>query len=198
MAEAFDNRYSRFVAVMKWLLPLAALAIMSTIFLWARAPIGSDSIPYAELDEIAREERLSQPRYSGVTADGARISITAEMARPNGQAIEVERIAAEIIVPDGPEIEITARLGTIDTGARTARLSGLARLITSTGYAMETTGLAADLESGRVISEGPVEARTPKARLTSGGLTVEPGGQVMLFSDGVTLIYEPGGTEGGQ
>jgi len=193
-----DNLYSRFVNWSKILLPLAALALLSTVFLLARGGETGTTIPMAELEAIAREPRISAPRFAGITDDGSAIAVSAELMRPDPAASEtfiIETIRATVDSPNGGRIEMTAGAGVIDGQARTVELSALARLTTSTGYMMETAGLRAELDSGRIASLGPLEVRAPYGQLTAGRLVIftEPDGmgQQMVFNDGVRLLYQP-------
>ena len=193
-----DNVYSQFVAWSKILLPLAALALLSTLFLFSRSPVpGDGNIPFADIEEIARDQRISAPRFAGVATDGSVVTVTADSARPGSAdgGLDITRPAARIETTSGAIVEFRAGTGTIDPSGRHARLSGLARIETSTGYEMETTGLTADLEHGRVESDGALEARAPFGELTAGKLVIEtPEGaesQLILFNEGVRLVYRP-------
>lgn len=190
-----ENFYSHFVGFLKITLPLAALALMSTVFLFARAPTQDSTIPYAEIEEIAREPRLSGAQLSGVADDGSIIELTARTTRPDGNMISAEALAAVIDTADGTRIDIRSGQGVIDETARTVRLTGLARMETSNGYNMETSGFTADLASGRITSDGALEIQAPFGSLTAGQLVIEtPEGatnQVMLFQNGVRLVYTP-------
>ncbi|KPP89128.1 MAG: lipopolysaccharide export system permease component LptC [Rhodobacteraceae bacterium HLUCCA08] len=190
-----DNAYSRVIGILKVVLPLTALALLATLFLFARAPVGEGDIPFAEIEDIARESRLTQARISGVTDDGAVFTLSARGARPANGAVTVDGIEARIDATDGTGIEITAGMGTLDTDSQVARLTGLARLETSSGYQMETAGLIADLATGTVTSDGALEIQAPYGTLTAGRVTVETNadgaGARMVFNDGVRLIYQP-------
>lgn len=190
-----ENFYSHFVGFLKITLPLAALALMSTVFLFARAPTHDSTIPYAEIEEIAREPRLSGAQLSGVAYDGSIIELTARTTRPDGNMISAEALAAVIDTADGTRIDIRSGQGVIDETARTVRLTGLASMETSNGYNMETSGFTADLASGRITSDGALEIQAPFGSLTAGQLVIEtPEGatnQVMLFQNGVRLVYTP-------
>ncbi len=193
-----DNLYSQFVNWSKILLPLAALGLLSTLFLFAKRPNTGDSIPYAEIQEIARDPRLTHPQFSGMATDGSVISIAAESAVPDSAIpalTTINKLSARIDAVDGSHIEISAGMGTIDTATRTATMTELTRLQSSTGYVMETTGLTADLDAGRIESTGPLEVRAPYGQLTAGHLLIEtPAGatsQQMVFNKGVRLIYQP-------
>ncbi|MEJ6815181.1 MAG: hypothetical protein QNK87_13270 [Octadecabacter sp.] len=189
------NFYSQFVGFLKVTLPLAALILMSTVFLFARAPRPETTIPYAEIQEIAREPGLSGAQFSGVADDGSVISLTARNTRPVGDIITADTLLAGIDTVDGTRIDISAGTGEINNSAQTARLTGLARMVTSNGYEMETAGFIANFSTGRIVSEGALEVQAPFGALTAGNLVIEtPEGtdeQVMLFQNGVRLVYTP-------
>ena len=189
------NFYSQFVGFLKVTLPLAALILMSTVFLFARAPSPETTIPYAEIQEIAREPGLSGAQFSGVADDGSVISLTARNTRPVGDIITADTLLVGIDTVDGTRIDISAGTGEINNSAQTARLTGLARMVTSNGYEMETAGFTANFSTGRIVSEGALEVQAPFGALTAGNLVIEtPEGtdeQVMLFQNGVRLVYTP-------
>ncbi|HDR29767.1 MAG TPA: hypothetical protein ENN83_14595, partial [Rhodovulum sp.] len=58
-----DNAYSRFIALAKIVLPLAALGILSTLFLISRDTPSGDDLPYSRVavDELIREQRIGAP-----------------------------------------------------------------------------------------------------------------------------------------
>jgi lipopolysaccharide export system protein LptC len=190
-----ENFYSQFVGFLKVTLPLAALILMSTVFLFARAPSPETTVPYAEIQEIAREPGLSGAQFSGVADDGSVISLTARNTRPVGDIITADTLLAGIDTVDGTRIDISAGTGEINNSAQTARLTGLARMVTSNGYEMETAGFTANFSTGRIVSEGALEVQAPFGALTAGNLVIEtPEGtdeQVMLFQNGVRLVYTP-------
>ena len=190
-----DNLYSQFVSFLKITLPLAALALMSTVFLFARAPTLETTIPYAEIEEIAREPRLSGAQISGVADDGSVIGISVQTTRPSGDLMIAENLTASIDSANGIHIDIRAGSGEIDTSSRIARLMGLARVATSNGYEMETVGITANMTTGQIISDAEIEVQAPFGSLTAGQMIIETpegsDGQVMLFQNGVRLVYTP-------
>jgi lipopolysaccharide export system protein LptC len=103
MAVLERDLHSRIVGWAKVILPLAALGILSTLFLFARTIDPEDAIPYAEVDveDRIREPRLTAPTYSGVTSDGSAVTFQAVEARPagdNGPA-RAEEMAGRPIFP---------------------------------------------------------------------------------------------------
>jgi lipopolysaccharide export system protein LptC len=196
---ASDNRYSRFVAWAKVLLPLAAVALFSSVFLLARGSATSEDIPYAEIEAIARDTRLDAPAFAGVAEDGSAVTLRADSIRPAADRPEdfvIAGLRAVIDAAAAGRIEITAAEGRFDLRRRQITLTGLARITTSTGYAMETRGLTADLHAGTVETAGPLEVRAPYGDITAGALSAGPapggGAQRLVFKEGVRLLYRPG------
>ncbi|MEL6838930.1 MAG: hypothetical protein AAFP85_06530 [Pseudomonadota bacterium] len=193
-----DNLYSAMVGWAKIILPLCALGLLSTLFLFSRGQNEPTEITVSEVEAIAREQRLSAPRFSGVTDDGAVVSVSARSARPDvtqPDTVNIDEMRMRMDNPSGSYITVTATQGELDGGARQARFLGLARLETSSGFAMETNGLIAELDTGIVTSDGLLEIHAPFGELTAGQVTfqvsAENTGQQMLFTDGVRLLYEP-------
>ena len=71
---------SRLIAWLRVLLPLAALAILSTLFLLGRTPDPDDALPYAEVDaeDMVRDPRMTRPEFAGVSKSGAEVTVTAD------------------------------------------------------------------------------------------------------------------------
>ena len=197
MADA-DNIHSQLVGWAKIILPLCALGLLSTLFLLARGPAEPSDIALAEVEAIAREQRVSAPEFSGVTDEGAIIVVSAKAARPDTSrpdTVSIDAMRLRMDNTDGSHVEVTATRGELDGRARLARFLGLARLETSTGYELETNGLIAELDTGIVTSDGLLEIRAPFGQLTAGKVTFQASpdatGQEMLFTNGVRLLYTP-------
>ena len=192
------ERHTLFVTWSKIVLPLAGIGLLSAMFLLARDEGEGPAIPFSEIEAIAREQRISSPRFSGTADDGSVVSIRADSIRPNGDrpdAFAITELRAGIDAADGSRIDITAGMGELDPRRRTARISGLARVVTSSGYEMETEGLLADFGSGVVTSLGPLEVRAPYGQLTAQEMEIavapDGTGQRMVFKGGVRLVYLP-------
>lgn len=194
------NLHSRVVRWLKVLLPLAALAVLSTLFLVARTVNPEDAIPYAEVDvaERIREPRITAPTWAGMTDDGSALTIQADEARPGESgtpdAGKATTVQGRLETPDGATADLTAATARLDGEAGKMVLSGGVRLTTSTGYRVDMAEVATalkqtDMESagGEVTAVGPLgDLRADHMRLTEGD-----GGYVLVFNGGVRLIYQP-------
>lgn len=197
--QRHDNFHSRLVAWLKILLPLAALAILSTLFLVSRTIDPSDAIPYAEVDveDRVREPRMTAPSYAGVTSDGASLTVTAAEARPDaGSGGAAQTIRAELATPDGALTTLSAGTGRLDAEARRLSMENGVEITTTSGYRVTTEGLTSALDRTDVASAGAVTATGPLGEITAGGMaiTTDPATRdayVLVFKDRVKLIYRP-------
>ncbi|MGR3436106.1 MAG: LPS export ABC transporter periplasmic protein LptC [Shimia sp.] len=186
--------YTRLVRVLKVALPLGALGLLSTMFFFSGEVDPTQSIPFAELDvdALIREQRLSNPYFSGVTGDGAAIAIAAASARPDGPVVDVQTVEARLDTP-GRRLTLTAAAGRIDPPGQVARLEGGTRIVTSDGFEMDTDALTSALDRTDLRSDGPLTADTPFGTLEAGGmvLTADAGGERLVFDSGVRIVYQP-------
>ncbi|MGR3463899.1 LPS export ABC transporter periplasmic protein LptC [Limimaricola sp.] len=195
--HARDNAYSRFIGLAKVLLPLVGLVLLSTLFLIARSPSGPGEIPFAEIEAIAAEQRVSNPRFAGRTENGASIALAADTVRPRGDAEGVFAVEAPRGTIDGPgaaRIELRAGRGEVEPGRRLMRLDGPVTVHSTNGYSVETPALEADLSTGGLVSTGEIAVTAPFGNLTAGAMRTtlsETGDPRMVFSGGVRLLYDP-------
>lgn len=195
----FDNTHSRVVAWAKVTLPLLALAILSTLFIVAREIDPDASIPFAELDveELAREQRVGEPRFTTVTGDGAALSFAAQTARPDANDPDIlngEMLDASIQTNDGLSYHMKATAGVIDGTAKMAELGGGVIFSSSNGYEVTTDRIAATLDIATVETIGTVLATGPLGQFEAGKMTLtqgDDGDYLLVFNEGVKLVYTP-------
>jgi len=196
---AADNLHSRLVGLLKVVLPLAALAVLSTLFLVSQGIDPENAIPYAEVDvaERVREPRVTDASYAGMTEDGAALSIEAADARPGvsgtpdgGQAT---RVIGRLETPDGGVTDLVAGAGQLDSAMGQVLLSDGVVLTSSTGYVMKMAGVIMATDRTALDSDGAVSAMGPLGTLKAGALHIGMSGTgyVVVFKGGVKLIYEP-------
>jgi lipopolysaccharide export system protein LptC len=195
-----DNIHSRVVFWLKIILPLVALALLSTLFLFSRRIDTEAALPYAEVDveDLARNQRLAAPEYAGVTEDGAAVTVRAAVARPasEGGAAVADTITARYETPDGMVITLSADEGSLDDVAGRLVLAGAVKIATSTGYHVTAMRLDSALDQTELHSEGSVRVLAPYGTIDAGQLDIrhedaEIPGYVMVFTGGVKLVYEP-------
>jgi len=197
----YDNFHSRAVVWLKVVLPLLALAILSTLFLFSRTIDPSDAIPFAEVDVEARlrEPRLTAPTWAGVTDDGSALTVSAAEARPRQSADigpSATGLTARLETPDGGLAELVAQRGALDTDAALLTLAGGVEVTTGTGYLLKAEAMTAGLRQTSLISKTPVTAEGPIGYLEAGAMELSEaegtrGLYLLVFKQGVKLLYQP-------
>lgn len=200
MAQA-DNIHSRIVSWLKIVLPLIALAIMSSIFLVSRTIDPTAAIPFsdAEVAERAADPRLTTPTFSGMTSDGATVTIDAADIRPDSASLDRGKatdIVARMETPDGATTDLVASEGRIDTTARTFEMTGDVQITTSLGYRMTAPLLTGSLGETALDASGPVQVDAPMGRITADAMQLRPdpalpNQYLLVFNGNVRLIYNP-------
>lgn len=196
----YDNTHSRLVASAKIALPLAALVLLSILFLLADRIDPSAAIPYATVDveELAREPRVTAPEFAGMTEDGAALSVTAETARPDpdgGAGASAAKLTAHLETASGMTADLASTSGRIDPAEGHVVFSDGVRIETSAGYRLTTDRLEAKTDRSELTAPTKVQAEAPFGTIESGSMTLisDDGGVThqLVFKDGVKLLYRP-------
>ncbi|APX13176.1 hypothetical protein [Tateyamaria omphalii] len=192
------DRYSKLVAWLKVLLPLAALALLSTLFLLSRNIDPVSSVPFAEteIQERLQGQQVTAPFFSGTSSSGDRISVSAgTMATADGQNNAATDLAAHIDLAGGTRVVLFSDRGAFDMMRGASSLEGNVVITTSTGYKLNSEELLTDFERMTVESPGPVNGTGLSGTLKAGHMRLEKpdGGETaqLIFTNGVKLIYRP-------
>lgn len=186
---------TRTVRWLRVLLPLAALAMLSTLFLFSRGGDSPSQIPYADVDAqaMARDPRLVAPEYAGVTDDGAQLTLRATEAAPGQGQGRARDLRLDWQRPDGLRADVTAPQGGLADG--TIRLEGGVRITTSTGWTLDAQSVEAATDRSRIAAQEGIEAEAPFGTLSAQRMELAPGrgadASILNFSGDVRLIYQP-------
>ncbi|MEL6647496.1 MAG: LPS export ABC transporter periplasmic protein LptC [Pseudomonadota bacterium] len=194
-----DQFHSRFVALMKIVLPLAALGILSTLFLFSDGIDPGSTVPVTSIDlqQRAEDQGATNATFAGVTRSGDEVLILTERSRPsadNPRVFVAEDVMAEYRLSSGTGIDITSRHAEMNQSSNTAELSGDVLLKTTTGYTITTDALKTQFDTLFAETPGPITGQAPAGDLTAGRMVLEhndeTGTSHLRFTDGVKLVYQ--------
>lgn len=191
------SAHSRRVFWLKTILPVLALAILSTIFLLARHIDYKDNLPLVRdtLADRASDPRLTRPDFSGLTADGAAVTLIAAEARPGASASAPATAQGVnlLYAKGGKALQVTADDGIFDMAAGRVTLTGAAHLASSDGYDLTAPRMIALTGATDLTADGGVTGKAPMGTLTAAEmrLTGQPGALQVVFKGGVKLVYSP-------
>lgn len=200
-ARAYNPARSRLVTVLKLVLPLSALALMSSVFLLARPVDPERAIERAEIDvaERARDPRLTGARFAGVTEDGSALRIETETARTDPLAALRFHVSGLELHLDGPRdnrVFLRADEGLIDRAAGHFSMQGGIEITADPGYSLRSEQLRGALDRTWIDLPQGIEGTAPAGEIRAGSLTIQrakapSSGNRLVFSGGVRLIYQP-------
>ncbi|MEM9250003.1 MAG: hypothetical protein AAGB05_15075 [Pseudomonadota bacterium] len=191
-----ENRYSRFVATLKVLLPLAALVLLSTLFLLARVPESGLTGRFS--GQLAADGRMHASTFTTMTADGP-LTVTAQSATPRAAdyaVVDLEGLAAELDVVSERGITLTAQTGRLMRPDREATFEGAVQITTTDGFVLQTEQLRTAFDASWAESPGAIAISGPDFTLKAGTMAMVEGengrpAARVLFNEGVRLVYVP-------
>lgn len=197
---AADNRYTLLVTWLKIVLPLIALAMLSSIFLISQRIDPGTTLPAAESDlaDRLREPRLTEPIFSGVAPDGAAVTVTADDMRPLPGSLTkgtAQTLTALMETTGGGLVTLAAPKGLLDSAAQTLALSGGATIVTHDGYSLAAPEMTGSLPLSELTATGGVTGGSPFGTIRSDRMHVsrnpaQPDTHIVDFIGAVRLIYQ--------
>jgi lipopolysaccharide export system protein LptC len=192
-----DMWHSRLVSVLKVLLPLIALVLLSTLFLFSRKINPEDAIPYATVDveDRLRDPKMTDAGFAGMTADGSSLTIAASEAKPTAEGGALKLVQGLLQTPDGAKTELASAAVALDSAQKMIELSDGAELRAASGYVVQAQGFGVSTADTRVESRGAISAIGPGGQLSADHMLLSQQGAdgpyLLVFNGKVRLLYQP-------
>ena len=189
--------YSRFVTMMKVLLPVIALALVILVVAWpylkinnAGFNIGFKAMMVGNVEDPA----MINPRFQGADKDRQTFSITADIAKnllKGGKSIELEMPKADISLEDGSWLVLTAKSGIYERKNETLTLNDQVNLFHDSGYEFRTESAVIDLTKGTASGAVSVLGQGPFGNLKAEGFHLVDKGKTIYFIGKSKLTIYP-------
>ena len=190
-----DPSYTRFVRLMKVVLPAAALGLVVTLVMWPdEDSSGALPLAFSRIEADGDGLRMVSPHYIGNDEEGRPFSIRAAWAIQDSfdpTRVDMNAPDFEMTNKDGTWFNLTAAQGVYLPKADTMHLSGGVHLFTDRGYEAQTDEIAIDLEAGTAVGPTPVQAQGPAGEIAAKRFEVLDQGNRLRFEGGVTLVLRP-------
>ncbi|GAA0540467.1 LPS export ABC transporter protein LptC [Rhizomicrobium palustre] len=163
-------RYSRFVSVMKGILPIAAVVLLASVVAYSVMPRQKDrTIGVQQRGNLARDLTMTKSSFTGVDDKGNPYKITfAELVQDptdkNKKRASLKQIDADMQFENQSWVNATAAHGWIDGEAGILKLDGGISIFTDNGYQLHTTAATAYIHQNVIESDTPVEGHGPLGR----------------------------------
>ena len=195
-------QYSRFVGIMKVLLPSAAGILLLFIILLPqcrqqddRFRIGMNLLEGSAAGTLS----MTNARYYGTDDKGQPYSVTAMNVRErpdDDPAVDLVAPQADISLTDGTWLSISARAGVYNRDQQMLELHGNVALYQDQGNEFHTASAIIDLKKGEASGTEPVSSHGPFGSLEATGFTMSEAGRVVYFVGPARLVLDSGQTAG--
>jgi lipopolysaccharide export system protein LptC len=161
-------RYSRFVAVMRRILPVAAVVLIGSVVAYSVMPRHQDRfVTMPQSGNIARDLTMTKMSFTGTDEKGNPYKVTAAevIQDPNWRnkhRAELHEIDADMQFENQSWISASAKRGYFDADAGTLRLDGGISVFTDNGYELHTQSADAYIKTNvlegteKVSGHGPL------------------------------------------
>lgn len=185
------------VAVAKRALPLAALALLSSIALWPEFENQAERgrVAFRRVAEVRPDAlHVVNPRYQGVDEQNRPFNVTAATAvqTANEDIVALRAPRADLLLSDGGWIYLEANEGLYDKPRNRLDLDGAVAVHHDDGTQFTTARAALDLAAGAAAGDRPVAAQGPFGTLTAEGFRLTDRGQVVVFTGRARVVLEGG------
>lgn len=191
-------RYSRFVGLMRLLLPASALLLAATVIVWPSLN-GEGTQGGAGIGgEIALEEgrpTMSNARFLGTDDHGHPYTVTAAAAwqEEGGAIVHLEGLKGAMRLENGALATVSSERGVWDRTAHTLAMESRVTLVTDDGYRLYSERATVDLATGTARGSLPVQGEGPAGQIQAQGFLIADGGDRLAFDGRVHLTLLPGG-----
>ena len=207
--SAHGRSYTFFVRLARLVLPALALVLLSLVVLKLSGNPLQDQLSQIapELKTTPGQSSLEKARYEAVETEGRPFVLTADQATrvmtedktstsidptpQDGETVDLKQPRARLLDETGAGgFALEASEGRFEQGPGQLRLEGGVTLSDDKGYALDLQSVDVDLMQRRAKSDQPVSGDGPAGHIKASGVTVEEGGQSIIFSGPATMTFK--------
>jgi lipopolysaccharide export system protein LptC len=187
-------RYTRFVAVMKRALPIAAFVVIGSVaaFFFLQRQPQRMQMAYARL-HIQNDLTMEKPRLSGADSRGNPFVVTADKAVQDGsntKRARLNNVQADLTIGKQGWISATAAHGLVDSDAGSLALDGGIAIFSDQGYELHTSSAQVDLGNG--VMTGPaITGHGPLGTLSADRFRMDQNSRQILLEGNVHMTLIP-------
>jgi|GEM_PF-61376 lipopolysaccharide export system protein LptC len=188
--------HDRLVAVLRWLLPALALALLALLVILPLTSGREFSFLLAK-DKVAMSPdrlRIDNALYRGETADGEPFEIHAADAVQRTSAVpvvELRQLSASLGTADGP-VRVSAPAGAYYMDKDLVVVKGPVQVASPTGYVIDNGNVSVSLLDRTVASDGSIRGLLPLGSFSADSLRADIGGRVVKLEGRVRMHITPG------
>jgi len=188
------RRYSRFVTLMKILLPSLAAVMLGVVLAWPqiRAQTERLMVTFVQIDPRDANPRTTMnPRFHGLDDKEqpyTLIAAAAEEQADQPDRVDLRQPQGDIMLNEGRWISLQGHSGVYSKLERTLDLDGDVTLYRDDGFEFRTATAHVDLLTSTAHGDDPVQGQGPDGTIHSEGFELLDGGAVVHFTGHARLV----------
>jgi len=194
-------RYSRFVRIMKVMLPLVAFSLIVLVVAYStmRRDNNKVAITYTDVKDLANDRQLVNPKLTGTDGRGQPFTVTAKAATQapgKVRKMTFDQVVADVTMQDKSWVQVDAKKGLFDAEGQTLDLHDTINIFSDKGYECHTLAARYDFRLGLLKGDNPINCQGPLGLITAKRFEGLRNPGIMRFMGGVTTTYFPTPREG--
>ena len=191
--------YTRFVRIMRMALPLAAVGVITILFIRTGVedklivPMESDT-PEVQMQNIAKNELLN-PKFESMDEKNQPYKITADRAvqgEKNKDLIMLDRPIGVMTMKDGIQVTVHSDTGAYRQDTERFFLQGGVFMEHADGYTLSSEEAHIDLKQNFAWSDKDVQGQGPDLLISAKGVRADGNTGEIIFAGPATLVLESG------
>jgi lipopolysaccharide export system protein LptC len=186
--------YTRFVRIMKVMLPLVALSLIVLVIVYSTSREERIRVVVQDIGAVDKDRQLVAPRLTGTDGRGQPFTVTAKgatQAPGKTRKLTIDEVTADITMQDKSWVQVGAVQGHLDVEGKTLDLVKSINIYSDKGYECHTDAARYDFGSGLLKGDAPIRCQGPMGVFDAQkfeGLR-DPG--ILRFMGGVKTTYVP-------
>jgi lipopolysaccharide export system protein LptC len=179
------------VRVAKYVLPVVALALLSSIAMWPEIVrnIENGRVAWHDLAQIRTAGQMVNLRYHGMDGRDRPYTVSADAAQRVGpERINLVAPIGDVTMPNGTWIELRAKKGVFIQHTNELDLADAVMLYRQDGTFMFSDTATMNLKQGAATSNDYTHAEGPFGTLDAEGFTLVDKGSVIQFKGPAKLV----------
>lgn len=193
--------YSRFVRIMKVMLPLIASSLIVLVVVYSSGGRegGKVTIGTTDINDITNDRQLVNPKLTGTDGRGQPFTVTAKgatQAPGKARRLTIDEVTADITMQDKSWVQVGAIKGELDVEAKTLDLVNSINIYSDQGYECHTEAARYDFGNGLLKGDAPIKCQGPMGLFTAKKFEGLRDPRVLRFMGGVQTTYTPAARTG--
>lgn len=193
------TRYSRFVSIMKVLLPSAATMLLALVVLYSVIGRSGDNVTVSmtALNSLENDKQMVKPRLTGSDGRGQMFTVTASAvgqeigATPDQSLMTLFDVESDIMMQSKNWTKVEAKRGLLDGKAKKLSLTGAINIYSDLGYECHTDAAQYDIAKGVLTSKRPIQCQGPLGLLNGNGFEGQRTAELIKLTGGVKTTFYP-------